>query len=224
MRTFTKTAVMFFTLSMLTISVVIAQNNNPPANTTTTQATATFSEQERAEAKKQLQGVGELFGVKKPTSPEQTKTESKSTAKTEDKPVNMAEVASKALDMVGNAVGTIAGIVQKVAPEVWEIMVRQQYAAALAMLVGPFLFLLIVAVYVVVVKKYWKRYPDDTGYFDHSSDPTLKFFRALLTTFIPGIMAIIFSGVLAYRIGDALPMLINPKYYAVKDLLEMLLR
>jgi len=202
--------VMVFGFAVLVVS---AQTQAPPS----TPNSPTFSEQDKAAAKKELEKVGEMFGVKKPEAP--------IPAKTEDKDVTMAEVADKALTMVGNAVGTIAGIVQKVAPEVWEIMVRQQYAAALGMLIGPFLFLLINAAYVVTVKKYWKkwgRYDSD----DYTTEDWLteKGMRAILTTLVPGIVAMIFAGILAYRVGDALPMLINPKYYAVRDLLQMLLK
>jgi len=185
---------------------------------TPTTASPTFSDKEKAEAKKELQKVGEMFGVnKQDPPPTQTKTDSK--------PPTMAEVADKALDMVGNAVGTIAGIVQKVAPEVWEIMVRQQYAAAFGMLVGPFLFLCLTAIYTLIVKRYWKKWPE-YGEEDYFSKEWLsaKGYRATLTSGIPGILALIFTCVLAYRIGDALPMLINAKYYAVRDLLQMLLK
>lgn len=195
------------------MTILISAQNQP---VTTQPQQPTFSEHDKTAAKQELQKVGEMFGVK--TSPATT------AAKTEAKEaVTMAQVADKALDMVGNAVGTIAGIVQKVAPEVWEIMVRQQYAVAISMLIGPFLFLLIDIMYVVVVKKYWKKYPEEDEYF-FSGDPTVKGIRAFLTTLVPGITAIIFTGVLAYRIGDAVPMLINPKYYAVRDLLQMLLK
>jgi hypothetical protein len=187
----------------------------PPAKT------QAFTEQDKAAAKEDLKKVGELFGIQKtePATAKQAPAE-----KTESKPTTMPQVADKALDMIGNAVGSIASLVQKVAPEVWEIMVRQQYAAALGMLVGPFSFLFITAIYVAMAKRYWKKSEnyDADNYFDGDM-PSDKGFRALLTTLFPGIMAIIFSGVLAYRLGDAIPMLINPKYYAVKDLLQMLL-
>lgn len=192
-----------------------AQTTPPPAKT------QAFSEQEKAAARKELEKVGEMFGIKKDEPATNNQAQA---AKAADKPTNVPQVLDKALDMVGNAVGSIAGLVQKVAPEVWEIMVRQQYAAALSMLLGPFSFLFITATYAVITKWYWKKGEgyDEAGYFT-SEAPTEKGFRALLTTLLPGIMAIIFSGVLADRIGDAVPMLINPKYYAVRDLLQMLL-
>jgi hypothetical protein len=183
--------------------------------------TQAFTEQDKAAAKEDLKKVGELFGIQKtePATAKQAPVE-----KTESKTTTMPQVADKALDMIGNAVGSIASLVQKVAPEVWEIMVRQQYAAALGMLVGPFSFLFITAIYVAMAKRYWKKSENyDTEDYTTSDFLSDKGFRALLTTLFPGIMAIIFSGVLAYRLGDAIPMLINPKYYAVKDLLQMLL-
>lgn len=188
--------------------------SQPPAAPATNSA-PTFSEQDRAAAKKELEKIGEMFGVAK----------QQESPKTPDKAATIAEVADKALDMVGNAVGTIAGIVQKVAPEVWEIMVRQQYATAIGMLIGPTLFLSIVCAYTLITKRYWKKGADYDKESYYANDfLTNKGFRGLLTTLLPGAMALVFTSVLAYKIGDAVPMLINPKYYAVRDLLQMLLK
>lgn len=206
-------AVVFFCLFIgLAVSTAFAQTGNSPTNP----SSATFSDQDKAAARREIEKVGEMFGVKKAEPP--------TPVRTKEEPVTVAEVADKALTMVGNAVGTIAGIVQKVAPEVWEIMVRQQYAAAVGMLVGPFLFLLLTGTYTLVVKKYWKKYPDSEPYFNKDKDPTEKLLRGLLTTLFPGLIGMVVAGTLAYRIGDALPMAINPKYYAVRDLLQMLLK
>jgi len=198
-------------------SVAFAQT--PPTAPSQSQ---TFSEQDKAAAKRELEKVGELFGVQKQAEPSTT---AQTAATTDDQTKTIADVADKALDMVGNAVGTIAGAVEKVAPEVWEIMVRQQFAVALSMLVGPFSFLMLIIFYVVIAKKYWKKPAnyEEVSYFE-GDHPNEKFTRAFLTTLVPGVLGIIFAGVLAYRVGDALPMLINPKYYAVRDLFTMLLK
>ncbi len=215
---FTKKAVLFVLIIGLTFTAFAqnTQQSTQQSSQQSSQTTATFSDKEKAEAKKQLGQLGEMFGVKK---------DQPQSAQTEEKPVTMAEVADKALNMVGNAVGTIAGIVQKVAPEVWEIMVRQQYAAAFGMLIGPFLFLVLLGICTVIIKKYWKKEEgfDKKEYFPND-DLSEKAIRGLITSLIPGVLALIFAGTLSYRIGDAVPMLINPKYYAVRDLLQMLLK
>lgn len=198
-------SIMIFAVALVTVQAQTAQ----------TPTKATFTEEEKAAAKKELTKVGEMFGVKA-EQPAPTKDKDGKEVKPTTE-ATMAKVADKALDMVGDAVGSIAGMVQKVAPEVWEIMVRQQYANALGMLIGPFLFLLLVGIYTLITKKYWKKLPED-----ERSDE--KDARRVLTTIIPGILALVFSAILAYRVGDAIPMLINPKYYAVKDLLQMLLK
>src|SRR5687767_4312518 len=50
---------------------------------------------------------------------------------------NMADVADKVVDLGARAIAQAAGTVQKVAPEVWRIMIRQQYAKAAGLLVVP---------------------------------------------------------------------------------------
>lgn len=195
----------FISLMILAVALVTVQ-----AQTQTPTNKATFTEEDKAAAKKELTKVGEMFGVKPTEKPVVTDGKLATEA-------TMAKVADKALDMVGDAVGSIAGMVQKVAPEVWEIMVRQQYASALGMLIGPFLFLILVGLYTLITKKYWAKYPEN-----EKSDA--RDARMILTSIIPGILALVFMSILAYRIGDAVPMLINPKYYAVKDLLQMLLK
>lgn len=184
-----------------------------PANTP-----PTFSEQDRAAAKKQLQAVGELFGVKKSDPPPASATK-------QEPPATMAEVADKALNMVGNAVGTIAGIVQKVAPEVWEIMVRQQYAKAIAGIIVPGGMILLLWMMTLTVKRFWPHNKDQ----DYFTDPdygqlTDRGVRAVWTTLVPTVLTMLLGIWFFVRLQDSVLYLINPKYYAVKDLLEMLLK
>lgn len=216
MRTFTKSVAISLIFGVLLASVAIAQSNTS-ANTATAQvpATATFSDQDREAAKKELQKVGELFGVKKNISPPP--------ATKQEAPVTMPEVADKALTMVGNAVGTIAGIVQKVAPEVWEIMVRQQYAKAIAGIIVPSGLILLLWMVTLAVKRFWPC--DKTeSYFDRNGQFNNRGTRAAWTTLLPVALTAILGVWFFNQLADSALLLINPKYYAVKDLLEMLLK
>lgn len=127
----------------------------------------------------------------------------------------MAEVADKALDMASGLVGEVAATLQKVAPHVWRIMVKQQYAKAAADLVLPWGLVLITFAYMRIMKKRW---PIDGG---AGSDE--KTARKIIGSIAPACLAGIFAiwGVIA--LGDTIKYLINPEFYAIRDLLIMLL-
>ena len=181
------------------------------------QAPATFSQEDRATAQEQLRAVGELFGVKQdsPTPAQKEATP----------PTTMAEVTNKALDMVGNAVGTIAEIVQRVAPEVWEIMIRQQYAKAIAGIIVPLGLIVLAWTMALVAKRFFPQDdPPTTEYFNATdTNMTWRGTKAAWTTLIPTVVTVILGIWFFNRFSDSVLYLINPKYYAVQDLLRMLL-
>lgn len=129
-------------------------------------------------------------------------------------------LADKALDMVG-AVGTsLADAVQKLAPEAWEILIRQVYADAVGDIIYSVGALLIGIVFYKVLGKMWKV-PDPNDYQYTSDYENARAFRAAFTKVIPTIYMIAFGIISLYNIGWAVKAFLNPKYYALQYLFEL---
>jgi hypothetical protein len=130
---------------------------------------------------------------------------------------SMGDVADKALDMLGGAVGTVADTLKKIGPEVWRIMIIQQYANAARSLAGP-LFALIASLIVFFAARKSLAIKEDERGYDHSDWRGFKRFLKGVTWFAPCLCALI----VAINLSEAAAMLINPEYYALKDLLGLL--
>lgn len=143
--------------------------------------------------------------------------EPKPEAKPAEPPKTMANVADKALDMLGSAVGTVSETLKKMGPEVWRIMIIQQYAKAAQMIAGP-LFALLASLVVFFAARKSLLIKDDEK--DRMNDDWRIFKRVLkgATWFAPCLCALI----VAIQLSDAAAMIINPEYYALKDLLGLM--
>lgn len=164
---------------------------------------ATFNDQDKAKAQKELEDLGKAFGAEPQTEKKET-----------PQPKTIADVADKALDKVGDLVSSIASNMQKIAPEVWRIMIRQQYAKAIAGPVTPLGLLLLVFFYRHILSKRFKIDSVD----NEPNQPSFWFARV-----IPVFFLIVFGGWLFGEIGSSVKILINPEYYAVRDLVQLLL-
>ena len=132
--------------------------------------------------------------------------------------VDWAVIANKALDMGTDVAKTMADKVKEVAPEAWEILIRQVYVDAItpsltAFLIGlSFLFL-----YWLINKRLWKSpYNEDGGYDMSEKTANTVFGRIfpLASMFISGLVGIILS-------VNIVKVFINPKYYAIQKLFEL---
>lgn len=133
----------------------------------------------------------------------------------------VADVLDKALDLVSGSVATIAAGVEKAAPHVWRIMIRQQYANAVGNILSPWLLVVLVVVYYKIVGKRWPKptKPDDPRDEFGPNTTWWTFSRV-----IPTIFGIIFGIWGVARISSSFKMLINPEYYAIKDLIAIILQ
>lgn len=129
----------------------------------------------------------------------------------------MGDVADKALDMLGGAVGTVAETLKKIGPEVWRIMIIQQYANAAQMLAGPF-FALIASIIVFFAARKSLVITDDEKHYYASDWRSFKLFLKGATWAAPCLCALI----CAINFSEAIAMFINPEYYALKDLLGLM--
>ena len=175
----------------------------------------TVSPNDAQKVKDAAQFLGTAFGVKsKKDEPKQEQSKKDESAQEEHK--TLADVADKGLDMVQNFVVALSQTLSKIAPEVWRVMVRQQYAKAVSGVIVPWGLFIITMIYFLIVKKAWKKDEDESD-----DDKTA---RMLLVSVIPFIFGFIFAIWGVVNLKDSILLLINPEYYAIQDLLTMILQ
>lgn len=192
----------FATLVALSLSLA-----TPPLFAADTEK-ASVSQADAVAVQKGVQELSQLFNVEQPKKEESKKTEVSNTEKT------VAQVMDKAIDKVSDVVGVMAQTINKIAPDVWKIMLRQQYAKAVMACVVPVGLLMVLILHMKLVGKYWR--PDD-----QDGDEVQA--RRILVRIIPTIMTF-FAGLWFFnRLSDSIALLINPEFYAIQDLLRMIL-
>lgn len=168
--------------------------------------------EDRAVLRADLERVAQVLGVEtKPVAaeaavkPVEPKPEALKTEKT------IAEVSDRALTLVERAVTSAAVGLEKAAPQVWRVMVRQQYAKAIQ---GPvfalFLFLCMLGLKIVSRRT--------AGVYREGEDGAITFGR-IVTWIALGIAFVNFGD----SISRAAVYVINPEYYALRDLVQILL-
>lgn len=160
--------------------------------------------------------LGEQVKALKAIVSDDPKPEPKPEPKSEQ-PKTMGDAADKALDMLGGAVGTVADTLKKIGPEVWRIMIIQQYANAARSLAGPFFALIASLIVFFAARKGLTIKEDEMGY-GNSDWRGFKRFLKGVTWLAPCLCALI----VAINLSESIAMIINPEYYALKDLLGLL--
>lgn len=179
--------------------------------------THALSRADEARARQDLHALASAFGVEdeEKTVPSPALVEAKAP---DHKTV--ADVADRGLDMVKGLVASISETLQKVAPHVWEVMIRQQYAKAIADLVVPTGLFLITLVYFLIIRKKWQVKPEFENRDWTNEYATWFWFAGVIPTcflLIWGIWSVV-------ALSNSIKYLINPEYYAVRDIITMLLR
>ena len=164
--------------------------------------------------KEAAQGLRQVFGIEDKTAKSDQNPAQKQAGE-EHPQKTMADVADKAVDMAGRMVGQAAEQIQKVAPDVWRIMIRQQYAKGLADVIVPLCLLGITFVYFKIARKHWK--------YEEESDGDLKTVSFLFVNLAPFLCGIALAIWTAIQISSSMMYLINPEFYAIRDMLMLLL-
>lgn len=185
-----------------------AQEPDDPSKDTATNA---LSPEDQAKMREQLKQLAEAFGIQ--ALPQNNQTDRQNPPQK-----SAADVADKALEMVGGLVSQVSETLQKVAPDVWRMMIRQQYAKAIADLLVPWLLVLLSFVLWSVLNKKWVKTVEHGTYM---SDEEIS--RMVFVSIIPTVSGIIFGvwGIVA--LSSSIKYIVNPEYYAVRDILLMLL-
>jgi hypothetical protein len=205
-------------LTTLTSSISYSQSSDSSVEEEVVSSDV-FTGEEREEVRAMLQ---QILSVANNQQDQHAATKQNTT---DDASINMAQVADRALDLTTNFVTTVAGKMEEVAPTVWEIMIRQQYAEAIGGMVVPWGIFFFTLIFALIARKAWKlddHEKDDKIIGDYNS-LTHRGTRGLFTFFIP-FMIMLFTGVSGkWALRDSIMLLVNPEYYAVRDLLTMLL-
>lgn len=180
---------------------------------TTTDINKPVSDADAAQARKELENLAVAFGVKK--VPGATSSTDTVTPAEKQDHKTLGDVGDKALDMVGKAVASLSATLEKVAPHVWKIMIRQQYAKAISGLVDPWGLLIVVIIYYRIIDKYWK--------LTERSSRDEKGFRLVFLDILSVVFGLVFCVWGVSALSDAIKIFINPEYYAIKDIITMLL-
>ncbi len=142
--------------------------------------------------------------------------------------VNLAEVADKALEMGASAISELSELVKGVAPEVWEIAIRQVYADAIADFIMTTLIVVISSVLLYMgyhkwFNPLWSKEKERKSTYDMR--PSWQ--EGAVTSCIIGVtvpaVALVISSTLWIAFGlKLIKILINPSYYAIKLLADMM--
>lgn len=130
----------------------------------------------------------------------------------EIKPV---EVIDKTLSMVKGAISGVADAIAKVAPHVWHIMVKQQYIKAVTEVILPWsLFIMTIIAY------YWQKKIWNLEKVKGSGEEGYHWFFQYIA---PSVLWVIFSIWGCIEISSSMALILNPEYYAIRDLMLMAL-
>jgi len=193
-------------MSTVLLLVALAVESPTPVASPTSPASVAGLPAAQAEIiRRDLRALAQAIGVDPVPEAESKKT--------------MVDVADKALGLASGALGRVAEGLQVIAPEIMRIMIRQQYARAIGDLIAPVFCLLgFLAGAMVLFGKTKKVWAADL--VPGKSDSTGALVVACVALWI---LVVIFAGVTAARLGDSVKRLINPEFYAIRDLVLVLL-
>ena len=118
---------------------------------------------------------------------------------------------------MGLTITQISGMVEGVAPELWEIIVRQVYVDA----ISSFITSMLLAVFFGLVLKYsLKKINEDKGEYKKSGWDSDSGYSWMGVASIA--LTILWSAIAILAIVDVVRVFINPKYYAIKNIMELL--
>lgn len=205
--------------------------DSPPA-TPTSSVSQALSPDDIAKLRATLDAISKNMGNEAPSNsaaPPAPATSSSAATPEPAKKSTVADVANKALDMMGSAVAAVSSNLQKIAPHVWRIMIKQQYAKAAYEVAMPACLFFGGLIFVVVMRTLWKpvltlkdekedmRYKNSTDWNNSDTEKVKYAFRSV----VPAVYLVIIGIWLGCSIGTSVKYVINPEYYAVKDILTL---
>jgi len=195
-----KKVVLFFTIMTIVVfsDVSYAEEQKTASNVERISQQLGITVQEATELVAEMQNLAESMGFK---PKQETKTG--------------PEIADKALEMTGKALGNISAQIEKTAPEVWRIMIKQQYANAVFWLIIPLGF----AIASLIYMKWSEKWSFDGDNWDEDSKNTAEIFR-----FVTRLISMVVSTIwFIIALGFSIRVIINPEYYAIWNMFQIVL-
>ncbi|HNC56705.1 MAG TPA: hypothetical protein PLP33_14765 [Leptospiraceae bacterium] len=137
-----------------------------------------------------------------------------------------SDVLDKGIDLFASYATTVGEMIKKIAPEVWRIMIKQQYAKGITGIAYWILVPLVPLSLVFGIRRFMHGKNSGKSFlklekgYESEESSQLEELRVtiswilLLIFFLTSLFSI-------YNITEYGQMLINPEYYAIKDMLEM---
>lgn len=132
--------------------------------------------------------------------------------------MSMAEVADKALEMAGTAIAQTVEQLENVAPTVWRVMVRQQYAKAIGDLIPAWGLCLLFLIATTTLRSKQKKDWETEGWNQSNDEEGVH--GAILV--IGGLLMVLSGTFGIYALADSVKYFVNPEFYALKDLILIL--
>lgn len=132
----------------------------------------------------------------------------------------VADVADKALDVFVS----VANQMKTMAPEVWAIVLRQQYIEATASIIEQCVYIFGFVIFVFLLRKTsllkqsYKSYDDA----DKANEADAYVIRLGLGSYIPVVILFVMLCSLVGNVSYASKVYANPEYYAIKSMTNMI--
>jgi hypothetical protein len=177
-----------------------------------------MSKEDEVRLRNELRKFAGAFGIESEVKKEEP-------APIQEEKRTIADVADKALEMTEGLVASLSSTLQKIAPDVWRIMTKQQYVKAISGVVTPWGIFIFIFVYLVVVNKKWKvPEKNNSKKGEELTDEEAETIARTILVYIIPVIVLIGSGIWGIvGMSNALKFVINPEFYAIKDLLLVLL-
>lgn len=208
----------YITLGVVVLSLIVSFGSTTAAQETGAAPQITAEDQDKARAEQEL--VRRLADLVAQYQVGQNPTSQTSTQQATKTAQTWPEVADKVIILLGGSVASIAATIQKYAPEVWRVVVMQQYAMAIAGMIVPWGLLVLCLVYMRIINRWWKPADNVEIGNGNMSEADAKMVFAKV---IPLILCFFFVIWGLNKTADAVLLAMNPEYYAVKDILQMVL-
>jgi len=135
--------------------------------------------------------------------------------------VDWPELADKMLDLGTKAASSLSDKIQEIAPQAWEIAIKQAYANAIGDVICSFLITVSLFVFMFLLRKYWPPAKRDTREYPYAHNGEW-YSRLVFSSIIPCVGIVASLIVFVVNFTYAIKVFINPEYYAIKIIFDLI--